>query len=88
MLGNRIKEYLDSKGIRYSYLSERTGIPANILSPMLNGKREIKALEYFSICSALDKGKVQVKPISRKKKKRQRRVVRRKNSDKTRSDCL
>lgn len=54
MLGNRIKEYLDSKGIRYSYLSEKTGIPANILSPMLNGKREIKALEYFSICSALD----------------------------------
>ena len=54
MLGDRIKEYLDSKGIRYSYLSEKTGIPANILSPMLNGKREIKALEYFSICSALD----------------------------------
>lgn len=54
MLGNRIKEYLDSKGIRYSYLSEKTGIPANILSPMLNGKREIKALEYFSICFALD----------------------------------
>ena len=54
MLGNRIKRYLDSKGIRYSYLSEKTGIPANILSPMLNGKREIKAMEYFLICSALD----------------------------------
>ena len=35
-------------------MSEKTGIPANILSPMLNGKREIKAMEYFLICSALD----------------------------------
>lgn len=53
MLGLNIKKYLDDNGIKYSYVSEKTGIPMNILSPMLNGKREIKATEYFVICTAL-----------------------------------
>ena len=51
MLGNRIKDYLDEKGIKYSFISGKTGIPMNILSPMLNEKREIKAVEYFEICN-------------------------------------
>lgn len=54
MLGKRIKAYLDEHGIRYTYVSEKTNIPLNILSPMLNGKREVKATEYFTICNALD----------------------------------
>lgn len=53
MLGNKIKNYMDENGIKYSFLSSKTGIPMNILSPMLNEKREIKAVEYFSICNAL-----------------------------------
>lgn len=53
MLGNKIKNYLDQNGIKYSYVSSKTGIPMNILSPMLNEKREIKAVEYFAICNAL-----------------------------------
>lgn len=53
MLGNKIKAYLDRNGIKYSFVSSKTGIPMNILSPMLNEKREIKAVEYFAICSAL-----------------------------------
>lgn len=53
MLGNRIKAYLDSNGIKYSFLSEKTGIPMNVLSPLLNGKREVKATEYFLICNTL-----------------------------------
>lgn len=53
MLGKKIKEHLDLNGIKYSFVSDKTGIPMNILSPMLNGKREIKATEYFSICDAL-----------------------------------
>ena len=53
MLGNKIKDYMDENGIKYSFLSSKTGIPMNILSPMLNEKREIKAVEYFSICNAL-----------------------------------
>lgn len=53
MLGAKIKQYLDENGIKYSYVSEKTGIPMNILSPMLNEKREIKATEYFMICNSL-----------------------------------
>ncbi len=53
MLGNKIKAYLDRNGIKYSFVSSKTGIPMNILSPMLNEKREIKAVEYFAICNAL-----------------------------------
>lgn len=54
MLGKRIKAYLDDKGIKYTYVSEKTGLPMNVLSPLLNGKREVKATEYFSICIALN----------------------------------
>lgn len=32
MVGLKIKEYLDENGIKYSYLSERAGMPMNILS--------------------------------------------------------
>ena len=54
MLGTKIKNYLDSNGIKYSHVSEITKIPMNVLSPMLNEKREIKAREYFIICNALN----------------------------------
>ena len=54
MCGLRIKEYLDSKGIRYSFVSEKTGIPMNILSPTLNGKRKMSAEEFILICKALN----------------------------------
>lgn len=53
MVGLKIKEYLDAKGIKYSYLAEKTGMPMNILSPTLNGKRKLSAEEYFIICEAL-----------------------------------
>lgn len=53
LLGEKIKAYLDENGIKYSHISEKTQIPMNILSPMLNEKREIKAVEYFVICDAL-----------------------------------
>lgn len=31
MLGNNIKRYLDKNGIKYSFVSMKTGIPMNIL---------------------------------------------------------
>ena len=56
MVGLKIKEYLDENGIKYSYLSERTGMPMNILSPTLNGKRKMSAEEYFMICKTVADG--------------------------------
>lgn len=53
MVGLKIKEYLDEKGIKYSYLSKTSGIPMNLLSPTLNGKRKLSVEEYFVICSVL-----------------------------------
>lgn len=62
MLGGNIKGYLDEKGIRYTHIAEKTQIPMNILSPMLNEKREIKAIEYFKICDALGVSLEKFKP--------------------------
>lgn len=53
MIGLKVKKYLDENGIKYSFLSEKTGIPMNILSPTLNGKRRMSVEEYFMICEAL-----------------------------------
>ena len=53
MTGVKVKQYLDENGIKYSFVSEKTGIPMNILSPLLNGKRKMSVEEYFSICNAL-----------------------------------
>lgn len=54
MFGAKIKTYLDDNGIKYTHVSAQTGIPMNILSLLLNGKRKVKATEYFAICSVLN----------------------------------
>ena len=54
MIGIKVKQYLDEKGIKYSFLSEKIGIPMNVLSPLLNGKRKMSVEEYFLICNALE----------------------------------
>lgn len=54
LVGLEIKKYLDENGIKYSFLSEKIGMPMNMLSPLLNGKRKMSAEEYFTICSALN----------------------------------
>ncbi len=51
--GERIKGYIDSIGIKQQKISELTGIPANTLSTMLSGKRQIRIDEYVAICRAL-----------------------------------
>lgn len=53
MKGSDIKKYLLSNGIKQSYVSERTRIPAPILNMMLNDNRKIEANEYMKICEAI-----------------------------------
>lgn len=53
VIGLKVKKYLDENGIKYSYLSEKAGIPMNMLSPTLNGKRRMSVEEYFTICEVL-----------------------------------
>lgn len=52
--GRNIKIYLDRHGIKQKFLSEKTGIPENTLSAMLNENRRIEVNEYIGICKALD----------------------------------
>ena len=53
MLGFRIKEYISQCGLKFGVVADRAGIPLNVFSAMINGKRKITAEEYFSICKAL-----------------------------------
>lgn len=53
MVGQRIKKYLDDNGIKYSFVSDKIGMPMNMFSPLLNGKRKMSAEEYFLICEAI-----------------------------------
>ena len=43
MLGFKIKDYMTAKGLKFGAIAERAGIPANIFSAMINGKRKITA---------------------------------------------
>lgn len=53
MVGLKIKKYLDDNGIKYSFISDKTEIPMNILSPLLNDKKKMSAEQYFAICKAI-----------------------------------
>lgn len=54
MLGIRIKEYIADSGLKFGAVADRAGIPQQIFSAMINGKRKITAEEYFEICKALN----------------------------------
>ncbi len=54
MLGTKIKEYISSAGLKFISIAEKTNIPVNTFSAMMNGKRKITAEDYFAICSALN----------------------------------
>lgn len=53
MKGSDIKKYLEENGIKQTFVSEKTGIPAPILNMMLNDNRKIEANEYMKICDAI-----------------------------------
>ena len=54
MVRNAIKQYLVQNGIKQTYLAEKIGMSAPILSALLNGKRSFEIEEYISICDALN----------------------------------
>lgn len=49
----KINKYLSENGIKQKYISERTGIPENTLSMILNGKRKMDADEFVEIVISL-----------------------------------
>ena len=54
MVGKFIKQYLISKGITQTFISEKTGISITTLNAIMNGNRGLLAEEYFTICEVLE----------------------------------
>lgn len=53
MLNKKIKKFMEDKGIKQTFLVKQLGISASSVSDLLNGYRNISAIEYFKICDAL-----------------------------------
>ena len=53
LLGKKIKEYMNEKGIKQTFLVEKTGLSTQTVNSILNGNRKIEATEYYEICRAL-----------------------------------
>lgn len=49
----KVSKYISNNGIKQRYISEKTGIPENILSMILNGKRKMEADEFINIVIAI-----------------------------------
>lgn len=54
MFGNKIKTYINNKGITQSHIAEKAGIPINTFNAMMNNKRKITVEEYVAICNVLE----------------------------------
>lgn len=52
-VGIKIKEYLDQNGIKYSFVAEKANMAPPVMSLVLAGTRDVKVLEYYRICKAL-----------------------------------
>lgn len=52
-VAERIKTMIDGKGITYTFISEKTGIPVDAISKSMLGKRRLPADEMLAICGAV-----------------------------------
>ncbi len=49
----RIKEIVEAKGVSYTFIAEKTGIPVNAISRSFLGKRRLPADEMIAICGVI-----------------------------------
>lgn len=49
-----INSYMEERGIKQSFLSQKTGISQDAISKILRNARGISAEEFIKICIALD----------------------------------
>ena len=52
-MGEKIKAYLDSHGIKQTFLAEQTGLTISVISDICLRGRKVEAKEYKKICDAL-----------------------------------
>ena len=62
MLGEYLKKYMEDKGIKQVYVSEKTGIPPQKLGRLLKDEQKMETREYFNICKAIEIDPI--KPVS------------------------
>lgn len=53
-LNQRLREIIEGRGIKQSYICERIGMTADALSRILNGTRKITGEELLSLCDLLE----------------------------------
>lgn len=52
-VAEKIKKLIDGKGVTYTFISEKTGIPIDAISRSMLGKRRLPADEMILICNAV-----------------------------------
>lgn len=52
-VAERLKQLVDNKGVTYSFISSRTGIPVDAISKSFLGKRRLPADELVNICNVV-----------------------------------
>lgn len=54
MIAEKIKSYVDEKGIKYVAIANNIGIAKSSMSATFSGDRTLKAEEYVKICDFLE----------------------------------
>ena len=54
MVGKAIKEYLEAKGIRQTFVAKKAGLTDGQMSDICNGKVRLDVIVYYRICKALE----------------------------------
>lgn len=54
MIGAKIKSFLQERGIKQTFLAEKTGMTNSIISDICNNDRKVECVEYYKICKALN----------------------------------
>lgn len=54
MVGAKIKDYLNSNGIKQTFVAEKVGIDVSRMSEICNKGRVIDCVTYYKICKALN----------------------------------
>lgn len=52
-VAEKVKSLVDARGISYTFISQKTGIPVNAISRSFLGKRRFPADEMIAICSVI-----------------------------------
>lgn len=50
----RLKEFVETNGIKQIHIAEKTGLSADTISKILNGQRRILADEFLIICEQMN----------------------------------